>query len=246
MLDAYCEEKEKGFFAYEIWQQLTEDEIRSFHWYCCPLCCRMVTPYVKHQREGYWVVSHFKFKAGEDNICPHKESDLHLATKMLIATLVELPDTQFYDGCGFRFSLADGLKEKPKIEFRWENPERRTDVMLPLKKFHTFLGKGIAFEIQLSHITDEEKSKRIEDWHLNGFSVSWLDRTCFRGGDLASGIANPILITHPYGGNVLKLLDAVIDLRKRVKVLEQQVKTVTSYTNYLKRQRGVKWQTQNV
>ena len=224
MLEAYCANQDKGFFGYEIWSLFTESQLRSFDWYCCPEHHLLVVPYKEHLREGHRVVSHFKIKPGQLSECAYGESEPHLAAKILLATIIEFPDTEFSDGHGLVIPFSKILtKDKPKLEFRWENPRRQTDVVLPLKITHPILGQGIAFEVQMTRITDAERGKRTQDWHAAGFSVSWLEKDAFLyEGQELRGIRQPISITNPYGEKVSEMALKVLDLTKKVDDLEKR------------------------
>jgi len=221
MLDAYCEEKGRGFFAYEVWREFDEKTLRGFHWYCCPQKHSLVIPYRKHMREGYWVCSHFKTKPDHEG-CPVGESDQHLKSKLVVIQLLEEKQLSLTDNLGLAVNFNDTeFLDVPKIEFRWETPRhRRSDVCLPFKVFHPYLGRGIAFEVELSGHEDKE---RTQDWLMNGFSVSWLFGDSFSE---ENAIRTPIIVQYPYI-TVLQNLSGILgDLTKRLNKVEEWNKRI--------------------
>jgi len=195
MLEAWCEELQRGFFAYEAFR---DEHMREYSWWCCPEKHAPVVPYRRHLREGYWVCSHFKLKP-ETN-CPTGEGEVHLKKKILLANLLEEGKIIITDGLGLIVDLNEiDFTDTPRMEFRWASPSRRTDVCLPFKVFHPYFGQGIAFEIQLS---GKEDSERTNDWLTAGYSVAWLTPDDFgedtQDNNAHYGLQIPILVEYPY------------------------------------------------
>lgn len=218
MLEAWCQDLAKGLFAYQIWQDFDEGKLRTFKWWCCPEKHGEVVPYRRHLREGIWVCSHFKLKP-EGN-CPVGESALHRNRKILLAELLEAGRIIIQDGAGLVVDLArQNFTEVPELEFRWGTPSRRTDVCLPFKVFHPYLGQGIAFEILVS--TKEEK-ERTNDWLERGFSLAWLDENDFTG---EHSLKLPILIEHPWIER-LRFMDIIVFQKE--KYLDEEIVEVNA------------------
>jgi len=144
-------------------------------WFCCDSEKVPVTPVKAHNRDiggiVTKVISHFRCFPERTALCWAGESDIHKAWKVVLASLIENQEIEI-DVAGFTIPISRlGIKQS-KIEYILE--KGKTDVGVPLTKFNPLLGKGIAFEIQKSPITQEEIEQRERKWFEQCYSVAWI------------------------------------------------------------------------
>jgi hypothetical protein len=150
-------------------------------WICCPIDKIPVKYRKKHTRKINGVerpvMAHFYIKNSESGSCTTGESDQHKHSKILLAHLLDDETVKIeVDKLLINFTELKMDKDGIKIPYRWEEKigDRRSDLSINFKQWHPLLGRGIDFEIQKYHQTDEEKYERENDWVNNGYSLAWI------------------------------------------------------------------------
>jgi len=178
MFDAVLKRDGTPYHADDAFREF--DDPHKQEWVCCPDENNRVTPRRGHYRhlangERVWVVPHFVLL--DDNRCVYGESEVHKRLKIAIATLLsneelELSVERFKIP---REELSFRDVERPHRWVEKSIDEKRPDVRAKFSRFHPFLGKGIAFEIEKTPRNRGERRDRSKYLAEKGWSVVWVD-----------------------------------------------------------------------
>ena len=237
MLEAFLDSEKKGYFAYEAFKKF--EDPHKMEWYCCPKKCMRVTPVKAHERtvdgRKTWVVAHFRRIDEKEASCYYGESDIHKACKMLIAALFEDGILKLSVG-GIVINPRSLKIKRVRPEFRWElhgkleRYFRRADVGVEMATFNPLLGKGIAFEVQLSKIERREIEEREKFWIEAGYSVVWVPIDLFDLREYVVNPENPIEISLPWIVGRIKYLEETIlhRIACKAEVTQSEIKSCTN------------------
>lgn len=213
---------QSGYFAHQVWLMFKDPHKED--WFCCPICKKPVTPVVKHDRvmngNTIKIPSFFRVIEGVGG-CVSEESDEHKNAKILLASLIESKQITLKIGKSTIPFSSLKFKQVPKIPFRWEQTreKRRADVLFELQEWHNVLGQGIVFEVQTSELGREKREKRVSDWVLNGYSLTWLGIEEFTGDSLKN---NEIVIDNVWSLSFAKICIHALQMMEahRIRITE--------------------------
>lgn len=125
----------------------------------------------QHQREDEIVCDHFRIITEGAVENPDNESEEHKLAKETLYDKIIKDEVILLDWEGKRISEVAKIKD---VYIERPVGQKRADVLVDFEEIHPVLGRGIAFEIQISPQNDIKTYKRTYDRAAQGYSICWI------------------------------------------------------------------------
>jgi len=117
------------------------------------------------------VTAHFRIETEGAIENPENESEEHKLAKETIYERILSDEIEIIN---FENKKISHLGEISNVYIEKKVGEKRADVLVDFKEIHPILGKGIAFEIQISPQDKARTEERTYDRSIEGYSVVWI------------------------------------------------------------------------
>ena len=166
------------------------------------------------------VVAHFRIENDKARENLQYESEQHKLAKQYIYDKIEDIIIINYEN-----KRISEIAEIEDIRIEKGVGEKRADVLITFKKSHPTLGKGIAFEVQISPQNEEKTAIRSFDRACYGYSIVWLWSEDLRRFNnfvkvIPFNLALKEYNENSLGGNILELTN----IAEKGKVLTEEIK----------------------